>query len=142
MPRNKRNRRDSSVIQRTHNKNPKQPNISGLRSIAAIIGIFLVALVAFGSFASKRNAEMRSSSAAVALPNYVPDFSANKPAKEYVYAGSKLLAVSEAGTPVPTDLAVWRPSTGVWYVLGGPGSQSTQYTWGVSTDQPVEGDYS
>ena len=49
--------------------------------------------------------------------------------KEYVYAGSRLLAVVDANaneTP-PSDLAVWRPSSGAWWVLSGAagGSYST-----------------
>jgi hypothetical protein len=40
------------------------------------------------------------------------------------------------------DIAVWRPSIGVWYVLlsGTPGSY-TERQWGVETDIPTPGDY-
>jgi hypothetical protein len=40
------------------------------------------------------------------------------------------------------DIAVWRPSTGVWYVLlsGTPGSY-TATQWGLETDLPTPGDY-
>ncbi len=64
-------------------------------------------------------------------------------AKEYVYAGSRLLAVEDAGANAapPADLAVWRPSTGVWWVLGGPGSQQVSAGWGTTGDVPVPGDY-
>ncbi len=64
-------------------------------------------------------------------------------AKEYIYAGSRLLAVEDAGANAapPADLAVWRPSTGVWWVLGGPGSQQVSHQWGTSGDIPVPGDF-
>lgn len=64
-------------------------------------------------------------------------------AREYLYAGSRLLNVIDSGAQEapPADLAIWRPSTGEWWVLGGPGSQQTNFTWGVSTDRPVPGDY-
>lgn len=44
--------------------------------------------------------------------------------KEFLYAGSRLLAVEDANANAapPADLAIWRPSTGVWWVLGGTGS--------------------
>jgi hypothetical protein len=63
--------------------------------------------------------------------------------KEYIYAGSRLLAVEDAGANAapPGDLAVWRPSSGYWHVLGGPGSQQTHHQWGTSGDVPVPGDF-
>ena len=63
--------------------------------------------------------------------------------KEYIYAGSRLLAVEDANANAapPADLAIWRKSTGVWWVMGGPGSQQTTVEWGMNGDIPVPGDY-
>lgn len=64
--------------------------------------------------------------------------------KEYIYAGSQLLAVEDAGANAiaPADLAVWRPSSATWWVLGGAGgSQPATQSWGIPTDKPVPGDY-
>lgn len=63
--------------------------------------------------------------------------------KEYIYAGSRMLAVEDANANAapPADLAVWRKSTGYWYVLGGTGSAQTSFQWGASGDTPVPGDF-
>ncbi len=63
--------------------------------------------------------------------------------KEYIYAGSRLLAVADAGaeTVPPADVAIWRPSNGLWCVLGGTGSAQTIYGWGTNGDVPAPGDY-
>jgi hypothetical protein len=60
--------------------------------------------------------------------------------KEMVYAGSRLLTVEDknANAAPPTDLAVWRPGTGVWYVLG---AAQTIYPFGANGDKPAPGDY-
>ena len=64
-------------------------------------------------------------------------------AKEYIYAGTRLLAVEDANANAapPADLAIWRPSTGVWWVMGGDNSAQTVQAWGTTGDKPVPGDY-
>lgn len=64
--------------------------------------------------------------------------------KEYLYAGQRLLNVIDAGAQEapPADLAFWRPSNGVWSVMGGAGgSQPVVQAWGLPDDRPVPGDY-
>ena len=39
------------------------------------------------------------------------------------------------------DIAVFRPSTGVWYRLNSTGGAFAATAWGISTDVPVVGDY-
>src|SRR5690606_33982298 len=46
-----------------------------------------------------------------------------------------------ANAAPPADLAVWRATTGEWWVLGGQGSQSVTQGWGTAGDTPVPGDY-
>lgn len=76
----------------------------------------------------------------VPLPTPTP---ATQLSKEYVYAGSRQIAAEDknASAIPPGDLAVWRPSNGYWYVKGGPGSTETSFPWGMSGDQPAQGDF-
>jgi hypothetical protein len=41
-----------------------------------------------------------------------------------------------------TDIAVFRPSTGYWYVIQSSNGQTVATQWGESGDVPVPGDYS
>lgn len=63
--------------------------------------------------------------------------------KSYIYAGSRLLAVEDANATAapPSDLAIWRPSSGEWWVMAGTGTQQVTQGWGASGDKTVPGDY-
>jgi hypothetical protein len=63
--------------------------------------------------------------------------------KEYIYAGSKLLAVADANAnaAAPADLAIWRPSTGAWSIFTGDSESESTAVWGLNGDVPVQGDY-
>ncbi|MFN0277217.1 MAG: FG-GAP repeat domain-containing protein [Pyrinomonadaceae bacterium] len=64
--------------------------------------------------------------------------------KEYVYAGSRLLTVEDAKASAipPTDLAIWKPSTGAWHVFSGDHQLGDPVIiLGESGDIPVQGDY-
>jgi hypothetical protein len=125
------------------------------RNWLSILIIAFVSLGAFGAGMSMLEQLANDELSARRRPGYSPSMIGRlnpflpppaasptpKLSKELVYAGSKLLAVEDAGAnaPPPADLAVWRPSSGVWWVVGASGPISLQ--WGLSGDVPVAGDY-
>src|SRR5215204_1885798 len=141
--------------------NSPQPCTKRLRFITAVVVFTFVSLVTIGVFAKnewfpstdalsgKKSGWFRKPLPTNASSSWNPFAQPLPPpalqrSKEYIYAGSQLLAVEDANANavVPADLAIWRPSTGTWWVMGGAaGSQQVTQGWGLSTDQPVEGDY-
>lgn len=41
----------------------------------------------------------------------------------------------------PTDLAIWRPGNGNWWILDNYGATSVNVAWGANNDDPAPGDY-
>src|SRR5687768_18301094 len=81
-----------------------------------------------------KNASSSWNPLAAPLPTPTPQLS-----KEYIYAGSRLLAVEDANASAapPADLAIWRPSDSVWWVMGGQGSQQVAYQGGPPGNRPT-----
>jgi hypothetical protein len=139
MPRSKR-RRHQTNSKPHEQKTRTRIGRSLIWKSIALIAILLATSVAFGLIAKWKN-ESTASLTFQPAPISTPQYNANVPAKEYIYAGSKLLAVSEPENPPPADLAVWRPSNGKWYVLGGTGSAQVTQGWGQNGDTAAPGDF-
>ena len=139
-PKKRRERKSPEAI---HTESSSVGNKGAGVKLFAIVGVLILTTVSFGAFIKWRgtaigNERAERASAPLLLPT--PEYAANKPVKEYVHApGGKLLAVSEPNRT--SDLAVWRVSTGTWYVIDENGTTSTQ-TFGLPTDLPAPGDYS
>ena len=69
-------------------------------------------------------------------------FSGNDQVTQYGQSGDIPFALDFDGDRRP-DKAVWRPSTGYWYILQSSTSYATYLAqqWGLSTDITVVGDY-
>jgi hypothetical protein len=63
--------------------------------------------------------------------------------KEYIYAGSRLLAVEDANATAAStaSLTIWKPTTGDWYIKGSNGASNTYFHWGTIGDIPTPGDF-
>ncbi len=109
--------------------------------------VFLLLITSVGVFGSvikylSESSHQISSSPLSSQPNALPSATVQL-SKEYIYAGSRLLAVEDANASAipPADLAVWRPSSGFWFILSSDSSQQTYQPWGSSDDLPVPADY-
>jgi hypothetical protein len=138
MPKNRKHKRGAKA---PVSGNQKGNDRKALTGVGVIVGVLLLALIGFGALAGRTGPAIgRAPAPPPPLPT--PQYTETAPAKEYIYAGGKLLAVSEPVNAVPSDLAVWRLAggSGTWYVLGDGGSTSTQ-TWGQTEDVPAPGDF-
>ena len=132
---------DRILTSESRSPQSKQARVNG----AAVMVILAASVVGLGALINFSSPGMTRGSTPItrasAMPVSTPEYAANKPAKEYIHANGKLLALSEPINAPPTDLAVWRLSTGTWWVLDQDGSNTTQ-AFGLSTDLPAPGDYS
>jgi len=104
-----------------------------------LLGILVVGTITITAIANWRSLVI-SQSASVLMPSPTPpSMPASAPAKEYVYAGSSLISTVEPFRQAPSDLAVFRPSTGDWWITT---SQSwTAISWGFGTDVVAPADF-
>src|SRR6185369_512545 len=81
-------------------------------------------------------------------------FNPANPSKEYIYAGSRLIATDEQGAGQGTaaggfdfgsdhlsDISIFRPSDGNWWILDSNTNMQTVVGWGVNGDVIVPADY-
>ncbi len=120
-----------------------------------IVGV--IALVSIGAFGAgmkylddtakaEKKLAVKDRSVISSINPFVPPDPTPQLSKEYIYAGSRLLAVEDANAQAapPADLAIWRPGTtqGVWWVLNpASGTEWTTVNWGAPGDVPIPGDY-
>ena len=136
----------------------KSGRIAYLKSHSGIVGLFaLLTLGAFGAglkyledSAIQERAIKGSNNSEQSLFSKLNPFTVNvlplptpQLSKEYIYTGSRMLAVEDVGAnpAPPADLAIWRPASGEWWVMASSGSQQVTQAWGISTDKTVPGDY-
>ena len=151
MSKRKSGQQDSSLL-------PEEGSVSARsrNSIWVVGALLAVVLMTIGVFAKNewfpsattgwfgqplaKNSGSRWNPLAAPLPTPTPQLS-----REYIYAGggSRLLAQVDANAQEapPADLAIWRPSTGGWWIMASQWSLQVTQNWGSSGDDPVEGDY-
>lgn len=109
---------------------------SANRGLVLLI-VMVLATVGWATLSNRPVVPILSTALPTGTPPTLP---ANAPARDYIYAGSSLISTVEPFREPPNDLAVWRPSDGIWYILNSQ-QQAVYYPWGISTDIPAPGDF-
>ncbi len=140
-----------------HTKRNKKGWIDLNKTRQALIALVLCALTGVISFAAIRNNQgpshlSNSEGSFISgilgnlnpfAGNQVADASEVSLAREYLYSEAGLIAIEDAGatSAIPSDLAIWRPSSGQWWTKAGQHSQQVTVQWGIASDRPALGDY-
>ncbi|HNQ16138.1 MAG TPA: VCBS repeat-containing protein, partial [Pyrinomonadaceae bacterium] len=137
MKKNSPRKRRTSVNTHQSEESGKDPDRYGKRALV-VLSLFVLLTFGIGAIASWRGSRSPNSPVPFSTP---PPMPAAQPAREYVYAGSALVSSVEPFYEPPSDLGVWRPSNGTWYILNSTTQQSTSQQWGISTDIAAPGDF-
>ncbi len=124
-------------------KRASRRNIAVL-SVLILLTFCLAAVAHWRNLSVFNRANSSFNSSGALVTGIPPAMPADKPGKEFVYAGSSLLATVEPFRQPPDDFAVWRPGNGVWYVLNfvNGQQQAISYQFGSgATDIPAPGDF-
>ena len=142
----RRAKKEKQIQSLFESKEKQTEEARGSRRSLLLLGLMILLIFTVGAVASWRGFSNNftgtgSSFNPPVLPVPTPPaLPANQPSKEFIYAGSALLATTEPFRAAPDDLAVWRTGNGMWYVFT---SQQTVYGYqlGVGTDIPAQGDF-
>ena len=122
------------------------------RRALVVMGIMVIAFCTVGALAAWRGVgsitAMKTASGAnattVPMPGATPPaLPPNAPSKEFIYAGSALLATTEAFREAPDDIAVWRRNVNnasTWLILN-PLNQAPAFPFGAGADIPITRDF-
>lgn len=108
----------------------------GISAGLVVLGVLVLGTLALAGLTNWRSLPVSRAALPVGMPQQMP---ANAPNREYVYAGNSLIATSEPFREPPSDLAIWRPKDGIWWILSG--GSPISYQWGESEDKPAPGDF-
>jgi hypothetical protein len=105
-----------------------------------LLCLMLVLMGLVGAAVTFRRSPKSGSLLAAVPMQSPPSLPSNVPSREFVYSGGSLVSTVEPFRLPPSDIGVWRPSDGTWYLLDSQ-NQGGAVPWGANGDTPVPGDF-